>query len=100
MSCSINLLKADRQMYKGREAFDIHNTKKHKKPPSVYDQLKVEKFAMKEEWFVSKGREVVLKYACADKKCNEGEKVQSKCIKAMEKGELKAKDEFNSTKVS
>ena len=29
-------------------------------------------------------------------KCNEGEKVQSKCIKAMEKGELKAKDEFNS----
>ena len=96
MSCSINLLEANRQMYKGREAFDIHNTRKHKKPPSVYDQLKVAKFAMKEEWFVSKGREVVLKYAWADKKCGEGEKVQNKCIDAMEKGELKAKDAFNS----
>ena len=96
MSCSINLLEANRQMYKGREAFDIHNTKKHKKPPSVYDQLKVAKFAMKEEWFVSKGREVVLKYAWADKKCDDGEKAQSKCIDVMEKGELKAKEEFNS----
>ena len=83
MSCSINLLEANRQMYKGREAFDIHNTRKHKKAPSVYDQLKVAKFAMKEEWFVSKGREVVLKYAWADKKCGEGEKVQNKCIDGM-----------------
>ena len=96
MSCSINLLEPNQQMYKGREAFDIHNTKKHKKLPSVYNQLKVAKFAMKEEWFVSKGREIVFKYAWADKKYNEGEKVQSKCIKAMEKGELKAKHKFNS----
>ena len=43
-----------------------------------------------------KRREVVLKYAWADKKCDEGEKVQSKCIDVMGKGELKAKDEFNS----
>ena len=42
-------------MYKSRGAFDIHNTTKHKKPSSVYDQLKVAQFALKEEWFEEKG---------------------------------------------
>ena len=30
LSCSINLLEMNRMVYKGREGFDIHNTKKHK----------------------------------------------------------------------
>ena len=94
MSCSINLLEMNRQMYKGRAAFDVHNTRKHKKPASIYDQLRVAQFAMKEEWFQSRNRDCVLKYAWADKKCKEGEKVQSKYIDAMKKGEIKAKNEF------
>ena len=49
MSCSTNLLEMNREMYKSRDAFDIHNTTKHKKPSSVYDQLKVARFAL-EEW--------------------------------------------------
>ena len=94
MSCSINLLEMNRQMYKGRAAFDVHNTRKHKKPASMYDQLKVAQFAIKEEWFHSGNQDCVLKYAWADKKCKEGEKVQSKYIDAMKKGEIKAKSEF------
>ena len=54
MSCSTNLLEMNRTMYKSRDAFDIHNTKKHKKPSSVHDQLKVAQFALKEEWFEEK----------------------------------------------
>ena len=55
MSCSTNLLEMNRTMYKSRDAFDIHNTnKKHKKPSSAYDQLKVAQFALKEEWFEEK----------------------------------------------
>ena len=38
MSCSTNLLEMNRAMYKSRDAFDIHNTTKHKKPSSFYDQ--------------------------------------------------------------
>ena len=96
MSCSINLLEMNRQMYKGRESFDIHNTRKHKKPPSLYDQLKVAQFALKEEWLSSKKRGGVFKYAWADKKCKEGELVPSKYVDAMKKGDLKAKVEFDS----
>lgn len=96
MSCSINLLEMNRQMYKGREAFDVHNTRKHKKPPSLYDQLKVAQFVMREEWLVPSNRGGVLKYPWADKKCKEGEVVPSKTVDAMKKGEIKAQDEFES----
>lgn len=61
MSCSTNLLEMNRAMYKSRDAFDIHNTKKHKRPSSIDDQLKVAQFALKEEWFEEKGRETVKK---------------------------------------
>lgn len=46
MSCSIDLLELNRDMYRDREAFDIHTTKK---PPSVYDKLKVAQFSAKEK---------------------------------------------------
>ena len=45
MSRSINLLEMNRQM--------------HKKPASMYDQLKVAQFAIKEEWFHSGNRDCV-----------------------------------------
>ena len=56
MSCSVNLLEMNRNMYKGKEAFDIHHTKKHKKPSSLYDQIKVAQFAIRETWFECKQR--------------------------------------------
>ena len=77
----------NRQMYKGRESFDIHNTRKHKKQPSLYDQLKV----ALNEWLISKKRGGVFKYVWADKKCKEGELVSSKYVDAMKKGDLKGK---------
>ena len=96
MSCSINLLEMNRQMYKGRNGFDIHNTRKHKKPPSFLDQLKVAQFAIREEWLAASNRVNVLKYVWGDKELKEGEKVQAKCLDAMEKGDLKAEEEFES----
>ena len=96
MSCSVNLLEMNRNMYKHREAFNVHNTKKHKKPSSVYDQLKVAQFALKEEWFVKKDRKEVPRYSYGDKKVKDGEKVTSKYIDALAKGETKASSEFKS----
>ena len=79
----------NRAMYKSRDAFDIHNTKKHKKPSSIYDQLKVAQFARNEEWFEEKGRETVTKYPWADKKLKPGELVPPRYINSYHKGQEK-----------
>jgi len=94
MSCSVNLLEMNRNMYKHREAFNVHNTKKHKKPSSVYDQLKVAQFALKEEWFVNKGRTTVKAYSWSNHTCKEGEMVPKKYQNALEKGDKKAKSDY------
>lgn len=96
MSCSINLLELNREMYKCKDAFDIHTTKKHKKPQSMYDQLKVAQFSAKEKWFHSMDRKAVLIYPWTDKKYKEGDVVQPKYTEVMKKGEVKAADDFNS----
>jgi hypothetical protein len=94
MSCGTNLLEMSRAMYKSRDAFDIHNNKKHKKHSSIYDQLKVAQFALKEEWFEEKGTETVEKYPWADKKLKPGELVSPRYINSYQKGQEKAKIEF------
>ena len=86
----------NRQMYRSREAFNIHDTKKHKTPSSVFDQMKVAQFALKEEWFKNDQREVVKRYPWADKDCAPGDEVPPKYINAYSKGEEKAKLEFKS----
>jgi hypothetical protein len=85
-----------RNMYKNRAAFNVHNTKKHKKPISLYDQLKVAQFALKEEWLANKGRKEVMRYPCGDRKGKVGDKVPSECVNAIAKGDLKACEEFGS----
>ena len=94
MSCSANLLEMNMSMYKSREAFDIHSTKKHKKPSSTFDQLKVAQFALKEGWFENKERTTVLKYPWADVSCKPGEQVPARYLNAYEKGDSKARSEF------
>lgn len=94
MSCNTNLLEMIRTMYKSRDAFDIHNTNKHKRPSSVHDQFKVAQFALKEQWFEEKGRKTVLKYPWADKKFKPGDLVSPRYINSYQKGCEKAKIEF------
>ena len=72
MSCNVSLLEGTRDMYKSREAFDIHNTKKHCTPGSMYDQLKVAQFALQEEWFVNKERNDAKMYPWAGHPCKNG----------------------------
>lgn len=96
MSCSVNLLEMNRNMYKNREAFNVHNTRKHEKPSSFYDQLKVAQFVLKEQWLMNKDRKDVLKYSWGEKKGKSSDKVPAKCINAIEKGNTKASGEFNS----
>ncbi|CAB4000437.1 Hypothetical predicted protein [Paramuricea clavata] len=67
MSCSVNLLEMNRKMYKAKEAFDIHHTREHKKPSSLYDQIKVAQFVIKERWFECKQRKDVHQYLWAGK---------------------------------
>ena len=87
MSCSINLLEMNREMYRSREAFNIHPTKKHKTPSSVLDQMKVAQFALKEERFENDDRTVVKRYPWADKDCAPGDEVPPKYINAYSKGD-------------
>ena len=94
MSCSTNLLEMNREMYKNREAFDVHRTSKHKTPQSVYDQLKVTQFATKENWFSNEGRKHVIKYQWGDKQFEAGATVVPKYIRAYQKGCQKAEQEF------
>ena len=96
MSCSINLLEMNREMYRSREAFNIHATQKHKTPSSVLDQMKVAQFALKEEWFENDDRTIVKRYPWADKDCAPGDEVPPKYINAYSKGDKKAKLEFTS----
>jgi hypothetical protein len=85
-----------RDMYKSREAFDIHNTKKHSTPGSMYDQLKVAKFALQNEWFLNKKRKDVKKYPWAGHPCKEGDIVPERYLNILKSGDEKAKDEFTS----
>ena len=101
MSCSANLLEMNRSMYKSKEAFDVHRTKKHKKPSSLYDQMKVAQFALREKWFekakVSKDSAnsiVVKKYPWEGKIVKPGESVQARYMDVMKKGEEKASKDF------
>lgn len=96
MSCSVNLLEMNRKMYKSREAFDIHRTKKHKTPGSTLDQLKVAQFALKEGWFEDYDRTGARKYPWGEKPCKPGDEVPAKFIEAYAKGNEKAKTEFES----
>ena len=75
MSCSSNILEMNKKLYTNREAFDIHQTRKHKTPSSLYDQLMVAHFALREDWFEEMGRMKVLKYPWGDKKVKEDEAV-------------------------
>ena len=94
MSCSSNILEMNRKMYKSREAFDIHRTKKHQKPSSLYDQIKVAQFATREMWFEKNSSRVEKKYPWGDKVFKEDENVASKCLDAIRKGEEKVNSEF------
>ena len=96
MSCSSNILEMNKKVYTDKEAFDIHRTRKHRTPSSLHDQLKVAQFALKEEWFLEKGRMSVKKYPWGDKKVKDGDAVTSKYIDPLTKGEKKAKEEFPS----
>ena len=96
MSCSINPLKMNRAMYRSREAFNIHATKKHKTPSSAIDQMKVAQFALKEHWLENEDRTSVKRYPWGDKECAPGDEVPAKYIDAYSKGDKKAKLEFKS----
>lgn len=95
MSCSVNLLEMNRNMYKGHQAFDIHNTRKHQKPSSLYDCLRIAQFALKEKWFASGcKRDKIAKYAWATTTCKPGDSVQSQYVDPLTKGDTKAEKEF------
>ena len=96
MSCSSNILERNKKLYTNREAFDIHQTRKHKTPSSLYDQLMVARFALREDWFEEMGRMKVLKYPWGDKKVKEDEAVVEKYIDPLTKGDKKAESEFQS----
>ena len=76
MSCCSNILEMNKKLYTNREAFDIHRTTKHQTPSSVYDQLMVARFALREDWFEEMGRTKVLKYPWGDKKIKEMKQLQ------------------------
>lgn len=96
MSYNVSLLESTREMYKSKEAFDIHNTKRHCTPGSMYDQLRVARFALQEEWFVNKQRKDAKMYPWAGHPCKEGDIVPNRYLNILKSGDEKAKEEFTS----
>lgn len=96
MSSSVNILEMNRKMYKGRQAFDIHRTRKHHKPSSFLDQMRVAQFALGEKWFQNLKREEIKAYPWAGHECKDGETVPSKYVNAVEKGNKKAEKDYSS----
>ena len=86
----------NKKLYTNREPFDIHLTRKHQAPSSVYDQLMVVRFALREDWFEEMGRTTVLKYPWGDKTVKEDEAVAEKYLDPLTKGDKKAESEFQS----
>ena len=94
ISCCSNLFEMNKTMYKSREAFDVHHTKKHKKPSSLYDQLKVAQFVAKQNWFTNK-KTPIYRYQWGDKVFKDKETVADKYVDAIQKGQIKI-EEFQS----
>lgn len=95
MSCTSNLLELNRNMYKSREALEIHRTKRHCKPSSLYDQMKIAQFALREMWFEDT-TSVVRKYPWVNKGFKDDEAVSRRYLNAIAKGQTKVRSEFES----
>lgn len=95
MSCSTNILEETKKMYKSKEAFDIHSTKKHCKPSSFYDKLKIAQFAISEDWFENSKR-ADAKFYQWEESLSDSTTVPNKYLNILEKGDIKAKEEFQS----
>lgn len=95
MSCTSNLLELNRNMYKSREALDIHRTKRHWKPSSLYDQMKIAQFALREMWFEDT-TSLVRKYPWGNKVFKDDEAVSTRYLNAIAKGQTKVRSEFES----
>jgi len=93
MSCSANILELNKEMYKSSAAFDVHQTKTHQKPSSLYDQTKVAQFALKEEWF-KKTSSIAKKYPWGGKSVKPQEPIPKKCLNVFKQGDEKARKEF------
>ena len=97
MSCNVSLLEGTKNMYKSREVFDIHKTKKYCTPGSMHDQLKVAQFALQEEWFVNKERNYAKMYPWAWSSLQKrGDIVPKRYLNILKRGDEKAKEEFTS----
>jgi hypothetical protein len=95
MSASTNLHEETKKLYKSREAFDIHSTKKHCKPSSMYHIMKIAQFAISEQWFQNCDRKVVKLYDWPENK-SKSTTVPEKYIDVLKKGDKRAKEEFPS----
>lgn len=94
MSCTSNLLELNRNMYKSREALDIHRTKRHCKPSSLYDQMKIAQFALREMWFEDT-TSVVRKYPWGNKVFKDDEAVSTRYLNAIAKDKPKKGPSLN-----
>lgn len=94
LSCSSGLLEINKSMYRSRDAFDVHTTKKHYTPPSLYDQLKVSQFALKEQWFADKSRKEPKAYSWSGHTCKDDEHVPKQYLNVLEIGQKKLSEEF------
>lgn len=91
---SIDLFKAARKAYSGREGFDEHTTKKHSVPDSYRDQLKGMWFCVKNGFFKSEnsnGSPGIYALDCSGKPSG---KVPNSLLDVEEKGKRKIGDGF------
>ncbi|CAB3999319.1 Hypothetical predicted protein [Paramuricea clavata] len=87
---NIDLMKSVRAAYKAREAFDVHNTRRHREQTSLKDKVKAMWFCLKEGFFVnhtSEGENDITSYSS----CGKTMKVTPSLIDGYSKGVAKFK---------
>jgi hypothetical protein len=90
---NLDMIKAIRREYMGKDGFDVHHTSRHCVQSPLPDQIKGTWFCLRKGFFEDRKRQDVECYPLNSKGCASG-KVPKNLLDVVEKGKNKIKDNF------
>lgn len=92
---NLDMMKAIRREYMGKDGFDVHHTSRHCVQSPLPDQIKGAWFCLQKGFFQDHKRQEVECYPLDSKGCATG-KVPKNLLDVVEKGKNKIRDNFES----
>lgn len=92
---NLDMMKAIRREYMGKDGFDVHHTSRHCVQSPLPDQIKGAWFCLQKGFFQDHKRQEVECYPLDSKGCATG-KVPKNRLDVVEKGKNKIRDNFES----